>query len=714
MIPVHKNQGNSTMQNNAFKMNRIYSLVLAVATLFMSSFATAVPLLYDVRYNPLLEGETEVEFVFDEEIYIEPQIQVFSEPARIELFFDEADYEQSLEEVLINKAGVEKVTSEFVNDGFKVTVFLDRLKIYQTRIDKNLFYLHVSDNPVQDASQTIAEENEGANYINRIQALDFRRGEKGEARVLVFLQENMAAIDVQEQAGKVVVEFHNTDIIDDLLYQLDVMDFGTVVSMVETFKEGSNSRIEIDTTDAFDYNYQQLDNIFTITLEKDESKRSFLGNGKDYQGRPMSLNFQDISIRAVLQIIADYNGFNLVVSDSVSGNITLRLDGVPWDQALDIVLRVKGLDKRMEGSILMVAPTEELAAREAKELKAKQQVEDLEPLYSEYIQLNYAKAQEFADLLQTDVNSILSNRGSVSVDARTNTLLIKDTAKSIENVRRMVETLDVAVKQVVIESRMVTVRDNIQEDLGIRWGFSDSNGGWLNGTTPGAPDNATGTLTGLSGNLIGADAIARNGTPSVGDRLNVNLPVINPAGSIGMHVAKLANGQLIDLELSALEQENKGEIIASPRITTANQKKARIEQGTEIPYVQSASSGATTVTFKKAVLSLEVTPHITPDNKVILDLAITQDTRGDTVDTATGPAVAIDTQRIETQVLVENGQTVVLGGIYQQQIINSARKVPLLGDVPYLGALFRSTSERNEKRELLIFVTPKIMVESTL
>ncbi|WP_462156565.1 type IV pilus secretin PilQ [Pseudoalteromonas sp. GB56] len=697
MIPVHNYQGKSTMQTNAFKMNRIYSLVLAIATLFMSSFATAVPLLYDVRYNPLLEGETEVEFVFDEEIYVEPQIQVFSEPARIELFFDEADFEQNLEEVLINKAGVEKVTSEFVNDGFKVTVYLDHLKIYQTRVDKNLFYLHVSDNPTQDATQTIASESEGANYINRIQALDFRRGEKGEARVLVFLQENMAAIDVQEQAGKVVVEFHNTDIIDDLLYQLDVMDFGTVVNMVETFKEGSNSRIEIQTTDAFEYNYQQLDNIFTLTLEKDESKRSFLGNGKEYQGRPMSLNFQDISIRAVLQIIADYNGFNLVVSDSVSGSITLRLDGVPWDQALDIVLRVKGLDKRMEGSILMVAPTEELAAREAKELKAKQQVEDLEPLYSEYIQLNYAKAQEFADLLQTDVNSILSPRGSVSVDARTNTLLIKDTAKSIENVRRMVENLDVAVKQVVIESRMVTVRDNVQEDLGIRWGFSDQQGN-----------------DGFSGNLVGANDIANGIIPSIGDRLNVNLPVANPAGSIGMHVAKLADGTLIDLELSALEQENKGEIIASPRITTANQKKARIEQGTEIPYVQAASSGATTVTFKKAVLSLEVTPHITPDNKVILDLAITQDTRGDTVDTPTGPAVAIDTQRIETQVLVENGQTVVLGGIYQQQIINSASKVPLLGDIPYMGALFRSTSERNEKKELLIFVTPKIMVDSSL
>lgn len=695
MIPVHKNKGNSKMQKRAFNLKCIYTLVLGLATLFMSSLASAVPLLYDVRYNPLLEGETEIEFVFDEEIYSEPQVQVFSEPARIELFFDEADYEESLEEVLINKAGVKKVTSEFVNDGFKVTVQLDHLKIYQTRLEKNLFYLLVAENPPQETTQTMTNEDEGVNYINRIQAIDFRRGEKGEARVLVFLQENMAAIDVQEQAGKVVVKFHNTDILDDLLYQLDVMDFGTVVSTLETFKDGANSRLVVDTIDGFDYNYQQLDNIFTLTVEKDESKRSFLGDGKEYQGRPMSLNFQDISIRAVLQIIADYNGFNLVVSDSVKGNITLRLDGVPWDQILDTVLRVKGLDKRMDGSILMVAPTEELAAREAKELKAKQQVEELEPLYSEYIQLNYAKAESFADLLKSEANSIISARGSVSVDQRTNTLLIKDTAKSIENVRRMVETLDIPVRQVVIESRMATVRDNVQEDLGIRWGFSDQQGN-----------------DGFSGNLKGANDIANGRIPSVADRLNVNLPVANPAGTLGMHVAKLADGTLIDLELTALEKENKAEIIASPRITTANQKKARIEQGTEIPYVQAASSGATTVTFKKAVLSLEVTPHITPDNKVILDLVITQDTRGDTVSTPTGPAVAINTQKIQTQVLVENGQTVVLGGIYQQQIINKTDKVPVLGDIPYLGYLFRRTSDFNEKKELLIFVTPKIMQDA--
>nr|WP_233430523.1 type IV pilus secretin PilQ family protein [Pseudoalteromonas spongiae] len=671
-----------------------FSTLLAAGLLVLSFGASAVPLLYDVRYNPLLDGETEIEFVFDEEIYVEPKIQVFSEPARIELFFDEADFEENLTEVLINKAGVKRVTHAFENDGFKVTVFLDYLKIYQTRVDKNLFYLHVSDNPTQDVAETSAVED-SSSYINKIQAIDFRRGESGEARVMIFLQENMAAIDVSEKAGKIVAEFHNTDILDDLLYQLDVMDFGTVVSTVETFKDGINSRIVIDTTTGFDYNYQQLDNIFTLTVEKDESKRSFLGDGKDYQGKPMSLNFQDISIRQVLQIIAQYNNFNLVTSDSVEGNITLRLDGVPWDQALDVVLRMKGLDKRMDGSILMVAPTEELASREARELEVKQKVAELEPLYSEYIQLNYAKAKDFSELLKFEGNSILSSRGSVSVDERTNTLLIKDTATSIESVRRMIENLDIPVKQVKIESRMVTVRDNVQEDLGIRWGFSDQQ-----------------NSDGVSGTLEGANNIANGIIPALSDRLNVNLPIANPAGSIGIHVAKLADGTLIDLELSALEQENKAEIIASPSITTANQKEARIEQGTEIPYVQAASSGATTVEFKKAVLSLEVTPQITPDDKIILDLVITQDTRGDTVQTPTGPAVAIDTQEIRTQVLVDNGQTIVLGGIYQQQIVSNTKKVPLLGDIPYLGYLFQSNSEFNEKKELLIFVTPKILNES--
>lgn len=677
-------------------LHRVLSALLVIFALLIAKTAVAEPLLYDVRYNPLLKGETELQLVFDEELTQQPSIQVFNSPARIEMLFTNAQLDQGLADVAVNLAGINNVTSVMTSNGLKVTVHLERLKIYETQVNNNLVSLRISDNPLTEQALTTddAADSIGGSYINRIQSIDFRRGEKGEAKVLVFLQDTQAAIEVHESGGKIIAEFHHTDILDDLLYELDVLDFGTIVSNIETFKEDNLSRIVIEPNAAFTFTYQQIDNIFTLNVEKDETQNAYLDGGKEYQGRPMTLNFQDISVRAVLQIIAGYNDFNLVTSDSVTGNITLRLDGVPWDQALDVVLRIKGLDKRMDGSILMVAPSEELAAREAKDLKAKQQVEDLEPLYSEYIRLNYAKAEDFADLLKTDTNSIITPRGSVSVDQRTNTLLMKDTAKSIESVRRMVETLDIPVKQVVIEARMVTVRDNVTEDLGVRWGFSDQQG-----------------TDGISGTLEGAENISNGNIPSLSDRLNVNLPVANPSASIGMHIAKLANGTLIDLELTALEEENKGEIIASPRITAANQQKARIEQGTEIPYVESASSGATTVSFKKAVLSLEVTPHITPDNKVILNLIITQDTRGDTVQTGTGPAVAIDTQQIETQVLVENGQTVVLGGIFQQQIINSTKKVPLLGDIPYIGRLFKSTSEFNEKRELLIFVTPKIQVD---
>lgn len=672
------------------------SLAYVLTLTFLSLPAAAVPLLYDVKYNPLLTGETEIEFVFDEELYTDPSIQVFNEPARIELFFDNSDYEEKLEQVLINKAGVKKVTSEFVGEGFRTVIYLDYLKIYRTRVKGNVFYMHISDNPTSDVVGQAADVK--PTYINRVNAIDFRRGDKGEGRVLVFLRDNTAAVDVAERLGKLEVEFHNTDILDELLYQLDVVDFGTIVKGIETFKEGASTRLVIDTTAEFIFSYQQIDNIFTLNVERDTTNRSVLGGGKEYKGRAMSLNFQDISIRTVLQIIADYNGFNLVTSDSVKGNITLRLDGTPWDQALDIVLRVKGLDKRMDGNILMVAPTDELAAREARELEAKQNVTNLEPLYSDFISINYAKASDLAGLLSNKDATILSARGSVNVDERTNTILIKDTATNIESVRKLIERLDVPVKQVLIEARMVTVRDKVDDELGIRWGFSDQ-------------QSSSGTNKGTSGSAGGANNIANGVMPALDNRWNVNLPASNPAGSIAFHIARLADGTLLDLELSALEQENKGEIIASPRITTANQKQARIEQGVEIPYVQAASSGATTVEFKKAVLSLTVTPQITPDNKIILDLVITQNTKGETVQTPTGPATAIDTQEIQTQVLVDNGETIVLGGIYQQQILSTVSKVPFFGDIPYLGRLFKSTKEVNEKNELLIFVTPKIITE---
>ncbi|MDN3652852.1 type IV pilus secretin PilQ family protein [Thalassotalea ponticola] len=676
-------------------LNSAFGAALAICS--FSSIAQGQ--LNDIYYNTLLNDEVEFTFGFEQALSSPPQVQSFSDPARIEVSFDADGFVDPLSQTQVNHAGVQYIDVQQVGGKVTATIFLDELKLYDADVVDGKFVLLLNGASTFERRGVEADLSDG--FINNIQAIDFRKGDGTSGQVLAYLDDSQSAIDVSNKLGKINVEFYNTSIIDDLLYQLDVTDFGTVVSNIETFKDGNNARIEITTSKPVTYEHDQIDNIFSLTLTEQEEKKSYIENGTEFTGKAISLNFQDIPIRTVLQIIADYNGFNLVTSDTVGGNITLRLDGVPWDQALDIILKVKGLGKRLDGNILMIAPNEELVAREAKELEAQKQVSELAPLYAEYVQVNYAKAADFAALLKNEDTSLLSERGSVTVDERTNTLLIRDTAKSIEDIKRMMKVLDIPIRQVVIESRMVTVKDNISEELGIRWGMTHN-----------------GSDTATSGNLTAADLVngtANNGigvVPSLNDRLNVNLPVADPAGSIAFQVARLADGTILDLELSAMEQENKGEIIASPRITTSNQKEAYIEQGTEIPFVQAASSGATTVTFKKAVLGLRVTPQITPDNRIILDLVITQDTRGDTVATGTGVATAIDTQEIGTQVLVNNGETIVLGGIYQQQIINAVSKVPVLGDIPYLGWLFRTNSEFNEKKELLIFVTPRIVTET--
>lgn len=527
---------------------------------------------------------------------------------------------------------------------------------------------------------------------NTVTDIDFKRGEVGQGQLIVKLENEASVVDVRLDSPQIIVEFYGTELDNSLLYKLDVMDFATPVSFVETFSEDNLTRIVIDTSSPFRHDFVQADGLFNLTVYPDFAEE----NEKEYVGDPISLDFQNVPIRQVLQIIASHNNFNLVTSDTVSGDVSIRLDGVPWDQALDVLLKIKGLDKRIEGKILLVAPAEEIANREAQELQMKQQVQGLEPLRSEFVQVNYAKAADLAALLKGESSSLLTQRGAVSIDKRTNTLLLRDTKDSIEDIKRLINVLDVPIRQVVIESRIVTVDDNITEEMGIRWGISDQN-----------------DSDGISGSLAAAETISNGIIPTLENRLNVNLPVANTAAArLGIHVARLDDGTLLDLELSALESENKGEIIASPRITTANQKQAYIEQGTEIPYVSAASSGATSVTFKKAVLSLEVTPHITPDNRVILDLVITQDTQGDTVSTPTGPAVAINTQEISTQVLADNGETIVLGGIYQQQERKFVSKVPILGDIPYIGRAFKQTRDVDEKRELLIFVTPKIVMES--
>uniref|UniRef100_E6XHV2 Type IV pilus secretin PilQ n=1 Tax=Shewanella putrefaciens (strain 200) TaxID=399804 RepID=E6XHV2_SHEP2 len=659
--------------------------IVFVFGILPSSFAANR--LLDVKYHALVDRQLEVELVFEDAV-MPPVIDSNASPAELVLIFDNSISGLSKDRLPINQVGVNEIRTEQQDSQLKVALGLSKVKPYQGAVIGNSYRLTINDEVVSAKSFS---ENP---FVNSIKNIDFRRNANGGGELLVYLNNRSVAANVEQIGAKLEIKLFNTDINNDLLYVMDVQDFSTPVKSFETFKEDLTTRILVDISGNYDFNYKQEDNIFRLSINKVE-RVAATKEIKKYNGRTLSLNFQNISVRTVLQIIADYNNFNLVTSDTVEGNITLRLDDVPWDQALDLILQTKGLDKRIEGNILMVAPSEELAIRESQNLKNKQEVKELAPLYSEYLQINYAKAIDIAELLKSADSSLLSPRGSVAVDERTNTVLVKDTAEIIENIHRLVEVLDIPIRQVLIESRMVTVKDNVSEDLGIRWGITDQQGN-----------------KGSSGSLEGAQDIANGIVPSIGDRLNVNLPAqVDSAASIAFHVAKLADGTILDLELSALEQENKGEIIASPRITTSNQKAAYIEQGIEIPYVQSTSSGATSVTFKKAVLSLRVTPQITPDNRVILDLEITQDSEGKTVPTSTGPAVAIDTQRIGTQVLVNNGETIVLGGIYQQNLISRVSKVPVLGDIPLVGFLFRNTTDKNERQELLIFVTPKIVDE---
>ncbi|MBL4763881.1 MAG: type IV pilus secretin PilQ family protein [Colwellia sp.] len=668
---------------------------LTMLTLVSTSFNLSAELASDskllgISYNTIQNDQIELVFEFSTDILALPAVKTSMNSAYVEVEFSANIYDENIKETFINHAGITNVVVDNSSGNVVALINLEKLSVFDVALNGKQF--SITFNYGQSAEIVEALSPAGEQFINHVESLDFRLGENNSAEILVYLNDSMVAVDVNDKLGKINVEFHNTQIIEDLLYKLDVTDFGTIVSGIETFKEGRNARLVIDIDELFTFSHEQTDNLFILTVkEKVKKAPGYLGDSEDFTGRKISLNFQDIPVRTVLQIIADYNEFNLITSDTVTGNITLRLDGVPWDQALDIILKVKGLDKRMQGNILMVAPSDELAAREAKNLQAQRQVEELALLYTEYVQINYAKASEFADLIKNEDTSILSARGSVSVDERTNTLLIRDTAKSIENIKRMVNILDIPVRQVIIEARMVTVKDNINEELGIRWGITDTDGQYA-----------------TSGSLGGANSANEGLVPALADRLNVNLPVTSPAGALAFQVARLADGTILDLELSAMEKENKGEIIASPRITTANQKEAYIEQGVEIPYQEASSSGATATQFKKAVLSLTVTPHITPDNKIILDLVITQDTVSDV---QSGQAPAIDTQRIGTQVLVNNGETIVLGGIYQQAIISTVSKVPVLGDIPYFGWLFRNTNQFNEKKELLIFVTPRIVTE---
>ncbi|MDP2573189.1 type IV pilus secretin PilQ family protein [Vibrio penaeicida] len=546
---------------------------------------------------------------------------------------------------------------------------------------------------------------------NEFVGIDFRLNKDKHALLVIELASNAAAVDIQPMPDGLNISLHETSVEDEKLFVVDVADFSTHVESVEVFREGSNTRLFATTNAAYNYDYRLRDRFLEVTVSakpKDEPEQASI---LEKDGKLISINFQDIPVRSVLQLIADYNGFNLVVSDSVSGNLTLKVDDVPWQQVLDIILKVKGLDKRVEGNVILVAPKEEFDSREQQDLEQERLAQELGSLESKIIEVKFAKASDIADMIGGHGEvSMLSERGSISIDERTNALLVRDLPENIAVVEDIVESLDIPVKQVQIEARIVTITEGEIEELGVRWGFSSTSG---TNTVGGSIENNLATV-GLyqAGGGSGGEGEGGGGSSTIDDFLAVNLGATNKnAASIAFQVAKLGTDTLLDLELSALQTENKAEIISSPRLITTNKKPAYIEQGTEIPYLEASSSGATTVSFRKAVLSLKVTPQITPDNKLVLDLSVTQDRPGKVVKTGNGEALAIETQRIGTQVLVDNGETVVLGGIYQQSVTNTVDKVPLLGDLPLLGALFRRSYENLGKSELLIFITPKVVLQ---
>jgi type IV pilus assembly protein PilQ len=545
-----------------------------------------------------------------------------------------------------------------------------------------------------------------------LRGIDFRRGSEGEGRILVDLSDPSISVDIKQQGNQVIVEFLNTTLPESLRRRLDVTDFGTPVALVNTVQQGANVRMTIEPRGLWEQNAYQSDTRFVVEVKpvKEDPTRLFQGTRQGYQGERLSLNFQNVDVRSLLQVIADFTNLNIITSDSVGGSITLRLKDVPWDQALDIILQSKGLDMRKNGNVLIVAPREELATKEKLELEARNQIADLEPLRTETFQVNYQKAEDVRRLLADDKQRLLSKRGSIVVDPRTNQMFVQDTVSRLEEIRRLLQKVDVPVPQVLIEARIVEAADTFSRNLGVRFGVAriTGTGAFAGGTGVTTTGGAGGGGSSNPGSGIGAPSGSLSGV-GVSSVNMVNLPAggLNgfQAGTFALTLVNSSLSNLLNLEISALESEGRGKIVSSPRVVTADKVKAVIEQGTEIPYQQATSSGATSVSFRKATLKLEVTPQITPEGSIFLDVRVNKDSRGQ--DTASGPA--IDTKNVQTQVLVENGGTVVLGGIFEQIQRVTTTKLPFLGDVPVVGNLFKNTVRVNDRSELIIFITPRIV-----
>jgi len=662
----------------------------------------------NIDFSSLPGDRTEIRMEFDG-TPPDPKGYTIEQPARIVLDLPGVTSGLSDKHHNLGIGNARRVSVVSTKDRTRAIVNLTQLVAYETEVRGNTLYLLVGAGSGAPAvAESSAQASPGATRVassgaSSIEQVDFRRGEGGEGRVILTLSSPKVPINVSGDAGKIRVEVRNTALPKELQRRLDVTDFATPVQIVDALQEGENTVFTIDATGNYDYLAYQADN--TMSIDVTPVTQEELDQRDDvfkYTGEKLSLNFQDIEVRSVLQLIADFTDLNLVASDTVSGRITLRLKNVPWDQALELILKTKGLDQRQVGNVLLVAPAAEIAAREKLELENQKQISELAPLRTDFVQIRYASASELFNLFNSagaNGQTMLSERGSVIVDERTNAIILTDTADRLEEFRRVIAQLDVPVRQVLIEARIVTANANFAEQMGVAWGGGGTN---INGDTAVRYGGSSDTLVELSNILVdGTGDITRPGD------LVVDLGVSQAgASSIGLGITRA--GYLVDLELSALATDGHAEVVARPKVITADKSPAVIESGVEIPYQEATSSGATSTSFKDAVLSLEVTPQITPDDRIIMELNVKQDTVG----TVFNGVPSINTNEIQTEVLVDNGQTVVLGGIFQTDKNVATTKTPFLGDIPYVGRLFKRTVERDDKQELLIFITPRIISDA--
>jgi len=685
---------------------RVVNAGLLLGLALSASWAQAQSAIQSVTGG--IQGGSEiVRIQLSEPLKAAPSSFTVQSPARIALDFAGVANAMGRSTVDINEGNLRSATVVQAGERTRVVINLKQTAQFQTRIDGNSL-LVVLDRPESVTAQTSAPAHfsESRNLdVGALRDIDFRRGTANTGRVVVELPNNQVGVDIRQQGNNLVVEFLKTSLPEGLRRRLDVTDFGTPVQSVTTTQTGDRVRMVVAAAGNWEHSAYQSDNQFVVEVREQRVDPNKLTQGPGYSGEKLSLNFQNIEVRALLQVIADFTNFNVVTSDSVSGSVTLRLKDVPWDQALDIIMQAKGLGLRKSGNVLWIAPRDEIAAREKQELEARTTVESLEQVRTQAFQMNYAKAADIASQLTSTGTGgagagnnarILSPRGSVIAEVRTNQLFVTDIPSRLEQVQELISKLDIPIRQVLIEARIVEADDDFSKSIGVRLGggVRDFSAGSANGNP-------------VRGNF-GSNYSAVTTGPSLTSSPFVNLPALPPSAQAASYALSLFSpsaSRFLALEISALESDGKGRVVSSPRVVTADQVKALIEQGTEFPYQTATSSGATAIAFRKANLKLEVTPQITPEGNIILDLDVNKDTRGET----TNEGIAIDTKHVQTQVLVENGGTVVIGGIFERTERNQIHKVPLLGDLPGVGNLFKSRNQLDQRSELLIFITPRVL-----